>query len=135
MSNGHTLIDAIPGGPFRCTESGHDTKATRRPDIWGPRLWYILHNTSIFYPEKPEPKERGECLQGLLAIPFYIPCRECKGHAKEFLDEHLSSVQDRDRVVSCRVELFQFVVNFHNRVNIRNKGYEMPYSEVLALML
>lgn len=85
-----------------------------RPEIFGPPLWFSLHNGALNYPEMASPiiKERMKCF--ILALPIILPCETCKNHANEFIENNREYL---DAICSTRENLFNFFVDFHNNVN------------------
>ena len=97
------------------------------PKIWGPPYWESLHTTAAFYPKNPSPIVRERMKSRILAIPFEVPCAECRVHASSFIEEN----KDRlDTIVSNRHELGQFYTDFHNKVNKRYGKPEWKYRDV-----
>lgn len=100
--------------------SSQDTllfKYSSRPSVWGPKFWYILHNSSVFYPKHPTRLAMMRMIQFLQSIPYLLPCSDCRNHAIDYMN-HLSNETMLDKV-SSQKKLIQFLVDFHNHVNIR----------------
>lgn len=96
------------------------------PHVWGPSYWFNLHTSALFYPIDPSPIVRDRMKARILAIPIEIPCAACKPHASAFIE----SVRDRlDHIVSSRKNLFNFYVDFHNKVNQRYNKKVWSYEE------
>lgn len=98
------------------------------PKVWGPSYWYTLHTCAAFYPLSASPIVAERMKNRILAIPYEIPCSNCRVHAINHIEKHRSSL---DKIVSGRHELGAFYVDFHNQVNLRyNKpvwSYEKAY--------
>lgn len=98
------------------------------PKVWGPSYWYTLHTSAAFYPLEANPIVKDRMKNRILAIPYEIPCSNCRIHAINFIEKHRDGL---DKIVSGRHELGAFYVDFHNQVNKRyNKPlwtYEQAY--------
>lgn len=86
------------------------------PSVWGPSFWLVLHNGAAHYPENPS-KIVMERMKGFIrGLQYMIPCENCSNHAMAYVD---SLWKDIDEIVSSKQNLFNFYVNFHNKVNAR----------------
>jgi len=86
------------------------------PKVWGPSLWFFLHVSSAYYPLDPSPIVRERMKNRILALPYEIPCEKCRTHALAFIEGNRDNLND---IVSTREKLFNFYVDFHNKVNER----------------
>lgn len=96
------------------------------PEIWGPAFWFSLHTSAVFYPKNPSPIVRERMKGRILAIPFEIPCAACKPHAMAFIEQNRNKL---DSIVSSQNNLFNFYVDFHNKVNERYGKKTWTYEE------
>jgi hypothetical protein len=62
----------------------------------------------------------------ILGLPVMVPCEECSTHATAFIEGNYDRLDD---IVSGRMKLFNFFVDFHNKVNKRYKKKEISYEE------
>ena len=85
-----------------------------RPEIFGPPLWFSLHNGALNYPEVASPIIKERMKSFILALPIMLPCEACKNHANEFIENNKEYL---DAICSTRENLFNFFVDFHNNVN------------------
>ena len=85
-----------------------------RPEIFGPPLWFSLHNGALNYPEVASPIVKERMKSFILALPIMLPCETCKNHANEFIENNKEYL---DTICSTRENLFNFFVDFHNNVN------------------
>lgn len=85
------------------------------PKLWGPHFWYTYHMSAAYYPKNPSPIVIERMKGRILAIPYEIPCNNCRHHASAFIEGY----GDLDNVVSSRDALIKFYVDFHNQVNKR----------------
>ncbi len=104
--------------------------STSNPNIWGPAMWFTLHNTAIKYPINASPLYISKMKDFIMAIPYILPCEKCKVHANNYID----TIKDQlDFICSGRDSLFKFFVDFHNSVNKRNNKKEITYEEAYKL--
>jgi len=85
-----------------------------RPEIFGPPLWFSLHNGALNYPEVASPIVKERMKSFILALPIMLPCETCKNHANEFIENNKEYLET---ICSTRENLFNFFVDFHNNVN------------------
>lgn len=103
---------------------------TGDPNIWGPKMWFTLHNGAIKYPIKASPIFAERMKGFILGLPVMIPCDKCQDHATAHIEANWSRLDD---VVSGRDKLFKFFVDFHNRVNKWINKPEMSYENAYKL--
>jgi len=99
------------------------------PKVWGKYFWTQLHLAATYYPENPSPIFQERMKGRILAIPYEVPCANCRNHALSFLEKN----QDKlDQIVSGKHELGRFFTDFHNYVNVRYNKPKWSYEKVLA---
>ena len=103
---------------------------TGDPNVWGPPMWFTLHNGASKYPIKASPIFADRMKNFILGLPVMIPCDKCQDHATAHIEANWSRLDD---VVSGRDKLFKFFVDFHNRVNKRYNKPEMTYETAYKL--
>ena len=103
---------------------------TSDPKIWGPQLWFILHNGASKYPIAATPIYIQKMKDFIIGLPVILPCEKCKIHAIDYIEEYKDKLDD---ICSGREKLFKFFVDFHNSVNKRYNKPEMVYESVLKL--
>jgi hypothetical protein len=91
-------------------------KKNSDPDVFGPPLWFTLHNSSAYYPENASPVVVERMKGFILGLPYMIPCPECASHASQYIEENLDNLEV---FTSGREMLFAFFCDFHNYVNTR----------------
>jgi hypothetical protein len=106
-------------------EASHNS-GTRDPKIWGPVFWNAFHISAAHYPLEASPLVKERMKNRILAIPYEIPCDECRKHASTFIE---SKRDDLDSIVSGRHQLGRFYVDFHNQVNKRHNKPEWTYEK------
>lgn len=90
------------------------------PKVWGPAMWLVLHTGSAHYPKKASPVYADKMKGFIRGLPYIIPCEICANHARTFIAQNWSRI---DQIVSGQDELFRFFCEFHNKVNAR---YQKP---------
>lgn len=86
------------------------------PEVWGPAMWFSLHNGAARYPDRPSPFWRERMKYFILGIPVMVPCENCSNHAAAYIESKWDML---DNVVGCKQNLFQFFWEMHNYVNER----------------
>jgi hypothetical protein len=96
------------------------TFQTADPQIFGPPLWFSLHNMANAFPEFPNELEKKMAKTLLTNLTVLIPCEECQEHTVAYLkDKNLNDL------VKNRDTLFNFFWKFHNFVNQRTGKAEI----------
>ena len=103
---------------------------TSNPNIWGPPLWFTLHNTAIKYPVIASPLYSSNMKNFINSIPYILPCEKCKVHAINYIE---TIKNELDYICNGRENLFKFFVDFHNSVNKRNNKKEISYEEAYKI--
>lgn len=100
------------------------------PSVFGPPLWFTLHNSSNNYPINPSPIVKERMKNIIIGIPILLPCANCKDHATAYIESNFDKLDD---IVSTRDKLFNFFVDFHNHVNKRYDKKTYSYEEAKEL--
>ena len=100
------------------------------PEVFGPALWFSLHNASVKYPEKASPIAREKMKGVIIGLPMLVPCDNCFNHCTSFVE---SKWDELDTICSTRENLFNFFVDFHNKVNQRHGKPLMSYEDAWKL--
>jgi len=100
------------------------------PRVWGPALWFSLHNGAAHYPVKASPFFANRMKGFILGLPVMIPCEKCQDHAIAYIEENYHRLNE---IVSGKEELFNFFVSFHNYVNKRYGKPEMSFKDAYTL--
>tara|TARA_B100001057_G_C22813944_1_gene936583 strand:+ start:411 stop:878 length:468 start_codon:yes stop_codon:yes gene_type:complete len=96
------------------------------PKIWGPHFWYVLHITSLNYPENPSQYEKRAYYDFYTSIKDILPCKNCKNHYNTYIMQHpINPFLDK------KTDLIQWVVNIHNFVN---KSLDKPEISLLEML-
>jgi hypothetical protein len=83
--------------------------------VWGPAIWYLFHTLSFKVKTNHFHEIKDELLDHFISICNNLPCPDCTEHAKQEL-KHL----DKSKITNKK-ELCIYFINFHNKVNVRNK--------------
>lgn len=101
---------------------------SKDPDVFGPPLWFVLHNAANSYPNRPTPFIQESMKQLVYSLPLLIPCVTCKEHFYDFLRS-----TNLEEVTSSKENLFNFFVRVHNYVNKRYGRREYSLNEAKEL--
>lgn len=120
----YARVSNIPNRNINITVSSSTEGSSYNSTVFGPALWFTLHNSASAYPDFPDPNTRQAMKSLLSSLHVLIPCLICKTHwitnMKKF---------NLDVVVSSRQNLFTFLVNAHNNVNKMNNKKELSINE------
>jgi hypothetical protein len=95
------------------------------PTIWGPKAWFFLETITMAYPMNPSEEEKKNTKLFFYTLQFVIPCEKCRKNYNEHLDIYPLS----DEVLNNRDNLFKWIVNMHNSVDINKKrSYNDTYN-------
>lgn len=108
----------------KMTTSGQESDGLS-PDLWGAPLWKTIHFIAAGFPARPTPHDRDHFRAFIAQLPHVLPCDECKQHSVRLLAQLPPSVDSRDR-------LFDWSVEFHNRVNDRIGAPRIALNEARA---
>ena len=102
------------------------------PRVWGRPFWFSLHSSATHYPIKASKMVRDLMVGRLLALPIEIPCSRCRPHASAFIEANKSKLFD---ICSGRDKLFDFYVDFHNKVNERYNKPGITYAQARKIWM
>tara|TARA_Y100000591_G_C21695610_1_gene625500 strand:- start:27 stop:422 length:396 start_codon:yes stop_codon:yes gene_type:complete len=80
--------------------------------IWGPKLWEVMHTFSYAYPVSPNNIEKQSAMKFFTSIGHLIPCTHCSQHCLDYTKSNPPQVQNKESLIN-------WVYNFHNAVNQR----------------
>ncbi len=103
-----------------------NVQSTANPAVWGRPYWISKHISAAHYPVQASKLTKERMKGAILAIPYEIPCAACRPHANAFIE---SKSEELDNIVSGRKQLFNFYVDFHNKVNERHNKKVWSYEE------
>ena len=100
-----------------CTLSANDwivaRRATGRTSLWGKIFWQALHNMSALF----TPKTHSLLLHVIHLMPFMLPCRECRMHARA----NVAAFDGALRLAKTRGQFVDIVIELHNFVTTQLK--------------
>lgn len=85
------------------------------PDIWGPHAWIFLHTITLEYPLQPTQKDKENYLLFFKSLASVLPCGDCKVHYQEYITKN-----PLEKALECRDQIFKWLVDIHNMVNVSN---------------
>lgn len=94
------------------------------PNVFGPYIWFVLHNSSSRYPINPSNEDKTNMKNLLKSIYLLIPCNICRNHFNSFLKKG-----NLDVITSTRNILFMFLFDLHNIINLKNNKPLMTIQE------
>jgi hypothetical protein len=102
---------------------------TSEPKVWGPALWFVLHTCAAHYPiNGGSPVAKAKIKGFIEGLPYFLPCSDCGNHAQAFIDS-----RNLDEALESRKTLFEFFVDFHNKVNERHRKPLMSATDAYNL--
>jgi hypothetical protein len=94
--------------------------------VWGPAIWYLFHTLSFKIKPMYFKEVKDELIDNFVSICNNLPCPECAEHARKEL-KHL----DKSKITNKK-ELCIYFINFHNKVNVRNKKKIFTFDEFVS---
>lgn len=135
--NFQTTVQPVPQyiPPNNVLDIKYDTAeyaSTTSPPVFGPPMWFTLHNASAHYVDNPSPLTRERMKNVIIGIPVLLPCQNCREHATAYIEKNYDNL---DKIVSSRDNLFKFFVDFHNYVNQKYNKKIFTYEEAYKMYL
>ena len=87
------------------------------PQIWGPNAWFFLESVTMGYSTDPTYEEKKAAENFFLSLEHMIPCEKCRNNYKKHLKLHPLN----ENVLSSRDNLFMWIVDMHNSVDVNKK--------------
>jgi len=93
--------------------------------VWGPCVWILFHTLS--YKVVPSDFEllKFELIQYIQRICSNLPCPECTQHATEYMKQNSRRIS----AINTKEHLQEFLVDFHNSVNVRKGKPVFTYEQ------
>jgi len=91
-------------------------------DHWGPAAWKFLHAATFSYSDNPTMEEKNGAEQFFKSLQYMLPCKQCK-------DNFISEINESPPDVKSKDALSQWLVNIHNKVNVRLQKPIMTYDK------
>ncbi len=98
------------------------------PNTFGPGVWNTLMMFAWQYPNDPTKEQQINMLQWMRLTMMHLPCPQCSTHAKAYVEKH-------EPDVSCKEKLINYIVQFHNFVNISLKKPTFTTMEAKAAFI
>ena len=103
---------------------------------WGNSAWHFLHSVSFAYPDNPSIEDKKGAFDFIQALPFVLPCEECRQHAFKYIHVDTRTQVDSVRSVylSSKHRFAQWMYDFHNAVNLQTEKppYNITIEELYA---
>jgi hypothetical protein len=107
-----------------------EKKIGKDPSVFGPPLWFSLHNASAYYPENAPPAHAERMKNIIIGLPVLLPCETCKEHATVYIENNKHKLSE---ICKTKKDVFRFFVDFHNYVNERLGKKIVTFEEAYAL--
>mgnify|MGYP005655987525 CR=1 FL=1 len=85
------------------------------PEIWGPHAWFFLESVTLGYPDNPTKIDKIKAKNFFLLLEHMIPCEKCRYN----YSQHLKKYPISNEILSNKLNLFKWINNIHNSVNIK----------------
>jgi len=96
------------------------------PLIFGPKLWFVIHTSAVYYSNIPDEYEKKMMYNFIISLPILVPCSTCKQNLISWLIKNKESLPV---ALNNRTNLFIFFINLHNDVNKLLKKKEISLNE------
>ena len=96
------------------------------PEIWGPGGWLFLHTITLNYPTNPTFEDKENYKNFFISLKNVIPCKNCAKHYSENLNNF-----PIDDSLNSKEDLVKWLIDNHNKVNVKNKKRKYSYNEVI----
>lgn len=107
--------------------SKDNAKSTKDPRVFGPPLWFTIHNSAAHYPIEPSRIVQERIIEFIKSIPYLVVCDECFYHARAYIANF--SYDQLRAITRTRQSYFFWTVDFHNFVNKRLGKPQMSYTD------
>jgi len=92
------------------------TGNTASPEIFGPPVWFTLHNGAAHLPRDISPISLTRIKAFIDGIPdMLVACANCSEHARAFIESRKQVINN----LKTGDDVFKFYFDFHNYVNER----------------
>lgn len=92
-----------------------------------------MHTVTFAYPEKASESQREDAFKFLFSVAKMLPCKMCREEWMAFLVESIADANSHH--LSGRNAFSRFLVDGHNRVNLRLGKPQMSYQRVKDIYL
>lgn len=95
------------------------------PKVFGPHVWFCLHNTAVHYPDHPTFEQKNQMKMFVKSFPVMLTCKTCFDYTQNIMNNI-----NIDQVVENRYTLFTFFFKLHNQVNKKINKRILSWEEV-----
>lgn len=107
-------------------------KSLADPTVFGPAVWFTLHNGAAHLPKVLKPQALARIKAFIDGIPdMLVVCAKCAEHARNYIDTHRMAIDK----FKGGDDVFKFYVDFHNFVNERLNKPLMTYAAARRLYI
>ena len=96
------------------------------PELWGPKMWFYIHTLAINYPYNPSNEDTKHYRTFFENLKYTIPCGSCRVN----YITHFNEIPIR---LDSKMDLFNWTVDMHNKVNGLLEKPMLSYSEAIAI--
>lgn len=108
----------------------YNFRYSNKPGVWGPKFWYMLHNSSLYYPDNATKACADQTSNFILALPCILPCSVCRNHAVDYLTKF--NKKQLLQICSTKKGLATFFLNMHNYVNLHTGKKAMTMCDLIS---
>ena len=96
------------------------------PEIWGPKLWFVIHTIALNFPDEPTYNDIRNTEQFFESLKYNIPCDKCRVHYTQRITKNpiINHLKNSDT-------LFRYTIELHNDVNLSLGKRTYTYDEVV----
>ena len=98
------------------------------PNVWGPKLWFMIHTIALNYPDNPTYQDRRSYEEFYNSLKYVIPCEKCRIHYTQRL-KRMPIINHLDNSNT----LFKYTIDLHNQVNKSLNKKIYSYEEVMEI--
>lgn len=109
------------------------------PDLWGPRLWFVLHGLARLHDATQDPRRKREQAAAMLRmmdlLQVTMPCGKCRASFRIFWRHNRALIKCASELPPSRGDYATAVAvyNLHNMVSLKlHKPWVPTFEETLA---
>ena len=93
--------------------------------VWGPCVWILFHTLAFKIVPADFSSKKTDLINYIQRICSNLPCPECTQHAMEYMKQNLRRID----AITTKEQLQEFLVDFHNAVNVRKGKPAFTYKQ------
>ena len=93
--------------------------------VWGPCVWILFHTLAFKIVPAEFSSKKTDLINYIQRICSNLPCPECTQHAMEYMKQNLRRID----AITTKEHLQEFLVDFHNAVNVRKGKPVFTYKQ------